>query len=103
MNCFGNLNWVVRCVASKLVTRDVDRELAGEEKCIVSNCGFAGSRFAARVSPQTRKGNLLQGYGISRRYDKLIKETLIEANKDASPITDSGKSSRHARVGVDME
>ena len=52
---FWDLNWGVRCVASRLVTRDLDRELAGEEKCIVSNCGFAGSRFSAKFSPNSQK------------------------------------------------
>ena len=52
---FWDLNWGIRCGASRLVSRDLDRELAGEEKCIVSNCGFAGSRFAAKFSPNSQK------------------------------------------------
>ena len=66
----------------------------------MSNCGFAGSRFAAKFSPNSQHlqpagssstvfaVNLILGYSISRRYDKLIKETVIEANKDACPITE---------------
>ena len=67
---FWDLNWGVRCVASRLVTRDPDRELAGEEKCIPLNCCFAGSRFAAKFSPKLAKESLLLGYSKSRRYDK---------------------------------
>lgn len=71
MYFLGDLNWGIRCVASRLVTRYLDRELAGEEKCIVSNALWLRRLVLRRqIFPKLAKESLLLGYSKSRRYDK---------------------------------
>ena len=51
---FWDLNWGIRCVASRLVTRDPDRELAGRGKVHCVRTGASPTRASLPNFPQTR-------------------------------------------------
>ena len=67
---FWDLNCGIRCVASRLVTRDPDRELAGRGKVHCVELWLRRLALRCQIFPKLAQESLLPGYSKSRRYDK---------------------------------